>query len=170
MSRPPYPGPKPVGPLKIQTQQPVQVSHYSTRLPRPMEMAPPGLHVGLQKTNGNKKLGVEGTEGDREEGEVSDVEMENGTSVGKLDLQVDYRMNVKNRDNESSNGKLKDKPYKVLAGSVDPRKGASGHRYHFTESSLPRVTAAKALTARISALNLSEQSLYVLLVSPTFRI
>jgi len=162
MSRPPFPG-KSNGPIRSQSQHPVSAPHFTTQFPSLAEMTPSVSNVGSQHVNGNHLSVVGGVEGDREEGEVSDVEMENAKlPLAKVDVHADGQPKTRASGNTgNSNGKFLDKSHGTLSGSVDPRKGASLLRYHCIGSSSPRITAAKSLTARISALNLREQPWYV---------
>jgi len=160
MSRPPFPG-KPNGPIRPQQQHPVSAPHF-THFPPLSEMTPSVSNVGSQHANCNH-LSVEVVEGDREEGEVSDVEMENAKWPSeKVDVEADGHLKARaNGNTGNSNGKFVDKSHETLSGGAVPRKGASLLRYHDTGSSSPRTNAAESLTARISALNLREQSWYV---------
>ncbi|KAF8457531.1 hypothetical protein BGX38DRAFT_798852 [Terfezia claveryi] len=143
MSQPPFPG-KPNGPIKAQPQQPASAPHFTTQFPPLAEKTPSVSNVGFQHANGNHLSVVGGREGDREEGEVSDVEMENAKLPSdKVNVQAVGQLKARaNGNTANSNGKFLDKSYETLSGSMDPRK-------------------AKSLTAQISALNLREQSWFV---------
>lgn len=138
MSRPPFPG-KPNGPIRPQPQHPVSASHFTTEFPSLAEMTPSVSNVGSKHANGNHLSVVGGVEGDREEGEVSDVEMEGAKwPLEKVDVQEDGQLKARaNGNTGNSNGKFLDKSHESLSGSVDPRKGASLLRYHRTGSSSP---------------------------------
>ncbi|RPB20503.1 hypothetical protein L211DRAFT_513220 [Terfezia boudieri ATCC MYA-4762] len=106
MSRPPFPG-KPNGPIRPQPQQPASAPHFTTQFPPLAEMTPSVSNVGFQHANGNHLSVVGGREGDREEGEVSDVEMENAKLPSdKVDVQADGQLKARaNGNTANSNAK-----------------------------------------------------------------
>ena len=148
---------------KMRTQQPgsVPASHEALRLPSSEKIASVSS-VGSKGTNGFNTSVSEGADGDREEGEISDVEMENGELRSrKIDLHSVHQVNDTPKKHDNNNGKLETNSYQAFAGNVDPRKGASIYPFHPHRLSSPPIAAAKSLTAQISALNLTEQPWYV---------
>ena len=148
---------------KMRTKQsgPVPTAHEASRLPSSEKIASVPS-VGSRDTNGFNTSVAEGADGDREEGEISDVEMENGELRSrKIDLHSVHQVNdTTNKQYDNSNGKFETSSYQAFSGSVGPRKGAS----YIATFSLLELTrcAAKSLTAQISALNLTEQPWYAL--------
>lgn len=113
---------------KMRTKQSgsVPTAHEALRLPSSEKIASVPS-VGSRDTNGFNTSVAEGADGDREEGEISDVEMENGELRSrKIDLHSVHQVNdTANKKYDNSNGKFETSSYQAFPGSVGPRKGAS---------------------------------------------
>lgn len=138
LSRPPFPAPKQNVTAKMRTPQSgVPAAHEALQLSS-SEKTASVPSVGSRDINGFNTSVFEGTDGDREEGEISDVEMENGELLSqKIDLHSVYQVNDKTNKHDNSNGKFETNPYQASSESVGPRKGASEYCYHSHRLSSP---------------------------------